>query len=663
MKRLFAITASAVMTLALGTAVWAGGTEDADEGTETVVAAGSGQYNEAPMLAARVAAGELPPVDERLPVEPKVIVPFEMVGRYGGTITTFNPDSSPWGDLSDGPENGSAFLLELSYDGEIVADIATDYEMSDDNSSMLLTLREGLKWSNGDPFTADDILFRWEAINWIEEVSFWGGGAPATIVDRVVKIDDRTVRYESDGSLAALPVFFTHWPGSHWVSFSPSKYLSKYHINYNEDANSLAKEEGHDTWVDAFNAHMQVNPLGDLDKPVVLPWFMKEFTTTHRVYERNPYFYEVDTAGNQLPYIDTIVNNLAGKETIDLKIVSGEADVQAYNTSFANYTLYKESEASAGYTVYPIPGILGSQLAFGFNLNHEDPVLRALFNDVQFRRGMSLAIDRDEMNEAIFFGLATPRQATVDPTASFYKKEWGEAYAQFDPAEANRLLDEAGMSARDGDGFRLRPDGERFELILEYFFQADIPQEMYDLVKEYWENVGIRVQLNEMQRELYFERSDMTDRMVGGMIYGNTLEVVHYLTPNHWAPPSGDFGVWPTWGIWLRADQQVRNGQATLADFTDGVLPGEEPPDDFKNLFNLLERRLQTVMGSPEYMEISETVLDWHAENVLVIGTVGLAPTLYVANSKLGNIPPVYNGSAEWQACLFYDSQQLFYKE
>ena len=130
MKRLFAIAASAVMTLALGTAVWAGGTEDADEGTDTVVAASGGKYNEAPMLAALVAAGELPPVDERLPVEPKVIVPFEMVGRYGGTITTFNPDSSPWGDLSDGPENGSAFLLELSYEGDIVADIATDYEMS-----------------------------------------------------------------------------------------------------------------------------------------------------------------------------------------------------------------------------------------------------------------------------------------------------------------------------------------------------------------------------------------------------------------------------------------------------------------------------------------------------------------------------------------------------
>ena len=147
-------------------------------------------------------------------------------------------------------------------------------------------------------------------------------------------------------------------------------------------------------------------------------------TGTYRLYERNPYYYEVDTAGNQLPYIDTIVNNLAGKETIDLKIVSGEADVQAYNTSFANYTLYKESEAAAGYTVYPIPGILGSQLAFGFNLNNEDPALRALFQDVRFRRAMSLAIDRDEMNNAIYFGLATARQATVDPTVSFYKQEW-----------------------------------------------------------------------------------------------------------------------------------------------------------------------------------------------------------------------------------------------
>ena len=187
--------------------------------------------------------------------------------------------------------------------------------------------------------------------------------------------------------------------------------------------------------MDAFNAHIQVNPLGDLEKPVVLPWFMKEFTTTHRVYERNAYYYEVDTAGNQLPYIDTIVNNLAGKETIrsqDRVRRGGRAGVQYVVRQL--HAVQGESEASAGYTVYPIPGILGSQLAFGFNLNNEgpgapDPVQRCPVppRDVAGDRPR-----RDERGHLLRTGHAAAGPRSIPPPV-FYKKEWGEAYAQFDP--------------------------------------------------------------------------------------------------------------------------------------------------------------------------------------------------------------------------------------
>ena len=175
---------------------------------------------------------------------------------------------------------------------------------------------------------------------------------------------------------------------------------------------SVAKEEGFESWDDAFQYHFYWAPIRDIDKPVMKPWRLTAMTDTVKELQRNPYFYEVDTAGQQLPYVDRIVSTIVDKELYNLNIVAGESDVAVINTSVDNWTLYKQNEEAGGYTVYPIPGVLSSDAAFGVNQNHSDPALRRILNDVRFRQALSLAINREEINKVVYHGLGTPTQAT-----------------------------------------------------------------------------------------------------------------------------------------------------------------------------------------------------------------------------------------------------------
>ena len=455
---------SVALALIVAALAVAGGTE---EGTASTTATMStGKYNEAPMLAELVAAGELPPVDERLPDDPKVKEVVEEIGRYGGTINAFAINMDSWNDMGE-VIGGSSFLLDITADNEIVPDLAAGYELAPDGKSMTLSLRPGAKWSDGHPFTADDIVFMFEDMHWNDEVSTWNLYGR---VNRIRKIDDYTVQFEMDNPYPVLPVVMVTWPGGEIATYAPKHYLTKWHIKYNDDAEALAKEEGFDSWWEAFNSHQIFYPTTDTNQPTTMPWNFEEQTTTVKYFKRNPYFYQVDPAGNQLPYIDDVVVTAVNKEVCQAKIMSGESDIAVALTSMENYSLYKENEQSGGYRVIAVPGVNASEAAFSINQNYPDPALREIFNDVRFRRALSTALDREEINETVYFGLGTPRQATTLANASFYKPEWGEAhpYLAYNPDKANELLDDMGLTARDADGFRLVPGGETLVLLLEY---------------------------------------------------------------------------------------------------------------------------------------------------------------------------------------------------
>ena len=666
MARSCVVAVALAFLLAGSGIVWAGAADEGGGASEPVAAVTGGVYRESPMLTALVAAGELPPVDERLPLEPKVIQPLEEVGRYNERVHVFTLNNFMWGDLQEEPETGNN-LIEMLPDGTIIGDIAKSVVPADDNTSITYHLREGMKWSDGHPLTADDFVFMFEDMHMHPEISTWGF---RDYWKSIEKVDDYTVRIHFHGPHPEYFLNLLDFRGSGLVSFHPKHYLEKWHVNHNPNANEVAKEEGFDDWLQAFEYHYWWHPTTDIEKPTTQPWRFQEFTTTHKVFERNPYYHAVDPANQQLPYIDLVVTEiLQDPELYHVKITAGEADIAFANTSIDNYSLYKQNEESGGYTVTVIPGINGSESGYAINVNHPDLVLREVYQDVRFRRALSLAIDRDEINKVAYFGLGTPRAATLNPSTSFYKPEWGEQhpYVRHAPDEANDLLDDMGLTERDRDGFRLRPDGETLLAIIEVNVggEASTPTKVNELIREYWQAVGVKTEIKEMDAALWGERGWSHDHEIRAYQISNTQEFYAYVSQAFVFSPKSHGGSWAkAWGIWLEASEDIASGQKTLADFEGGELPGEEPPQEIKDIWQLIYHGFSNLpYQSPEYRAAGQRLWDWHAENMFIIGTIGLAPTLFIAKDNIGNIPTEYPPYFEVNLNFNKYSPQWFFRE
>ena len=648
---------------------FAGGSADSGA-AETTAAVRTGQYGEAPMLAAMVAAGELPPVDERLPLNPAVHAPLEEIGQYGGTVRVFALDNWPWQDMTESVERGPYMLKAVN--GQLMPDIAESVEMAEDKSSVTIHLREGHKWSDGAPLTADDVVFQFGAMHNHPEVVTY---KTSPFVQNAVMVDAQTVRLEFDGPHPEMTVKLAIWHGGDWEMLAPKHYLSKWHLDYNDKANEVAKEEGHETWQQAFTDHFFWKPSTDIDLPVVQGWRFTEITPTVRVFERNPYYHRVDTAGNQLPYIDHIVSTVVEKEVYTLKIIGGEADLAYGQTSLENYALYKENEEQGDYRVTLIPGLSAAAIGVVLNQNHDEPWRAELYQDVRFRRALSLAINREEINEQVFFGLATPRQAAPAPAYSYYQDEWGRSWAEYDPDQANALLDDIGMTERTRDEFRRAPGGEELQVLIEY--SGNLPVPAMELIKEYWEAVGVKVLLKvETEQSRNVTRTLNEHDARAGRTGGS--ESGWYITgggesftcnrsrgvtkDSRWMPCGTDNGWGWQWGKWLAANAAIKGGTHTLADF-GGSMPGWEPPQEVKDLDEWSWALRVTEFGSPEYVELASNIAQLQADKLWVIGVVGLNPTAYISRSNIGNVPTQYGIGVTWPVGLNHWGDQLFFRQ
>ena len=359
-----------------------------------------------------------------------------------------------------------------------------------------------------------------------------------------------------------------------------------------------------------------------------------------------------------------MVVTAVNKEVYQAKIMSGESDIAVALTSMENYSLYKENEQSGGYRVIAVPGVNASEAAFSINQNYPDPALREVFNDVRFRRALSAAIDREEINETVYFGLGTPRQATTLPNASFYKPEWGEAhpFLTYDPGTASELLDAIGLTARDADGFRLGPDGEALVLLLEYPESFPDPT-MFELMKEYWEDVGLKILIKgELAWALFGERTRALDHMLMVHPYQTVGEIAFLVEP--FRPRVHGVKEAPAWATWMNADRDVNyRGTKTMADFEDGMFPGEEPPEHVKEQYYRVEQATSFPLGSEEYKVLMREIYDYNAEYLYHLGTIGLAPKLHIVDNDLRNIPDRFGADAEHGLELYYEAQQFFWKK
>ncbi len=650
-KKAFLVVAALLFMAGL---VWGEGqTSATTTGTGTTATASAGKYKEAPMLAAMVQAGTLPSLDKRLPKVP-FVREAAAIGKYGGTLRTFNTNPNSWGDMQEAPDY-SAFLNVNDKTGKFEGDLAQDFSQSADGKSLTIHLREGMKWSNGDPVVADDAAFMFE-IQKEGKVGNWGGIGDA---DRFVKVDTYTFRIEWDQPNFTSLVGMTGYGASDWGGLIASNYFKKWHIKYNPDADKIAKEKGFANWYDLMGWSLPFGGITkDLDRPTTQPWVMKSFKGDLKIFERNPYYYGVDTAGNQLPYIDRIQTQIVDVQTYQLKVSAGEADV-AYNaTSLDNITLYKENETKGNYKVNLIPGIMNSEMSFRFNPLDPDPAKAKALSNKVFRQALSMAINRDEINKVFFQGLAIPCQATIGPDASYYKKAWGTAYAKYDLAAANKMLDGIGLDKRDKDGFRLGYDGKTMTLAIEYT-SGQVDPKRLELVKEYWEKAGIRIQIVAEDRALWRERRGASQYSIDVEGGDSAIELLNYAGPGN-----ANISVlyWQPWDAWLNAERDIAAGKAKLADFPDGKMPGKEPPQEAKDVRRAFEKRAQSLVFSKDYTETSQKAYDILADQLWIVGTVGYAPDVYIAKNTLGNVPKANRKVAEYQGSYNFYGPLLFFK-
>ena len=670
------IVLALVLTVLIGGAIYAGGEPEEDE---TGAPVRTGPYGEAPMLAEMVAAGELPPVDERLPNEPSVRPLIgsgvDEIGLYGGTLHSAMTDINPWGDLSEMPDAGGSIGY---YDAnmQLQGDIVKSVELGPDQTSVILHLREGMKWSDGAPLTADDFVFQWEDIHPTEGIESWKGQLTFQSIDR---IDDYTVELHSAGGAIGDYRNMGLWRGTDWQMYAPKHYLERFFPKYNPDAEALAEELGFADWKAAAQHHYYWaprNPSADgVWRPVTYPWNYESRDTTVKRFVRNPYYFRVDEEGNQLPYVDRVVISVvADTEVYTARILSGESDVAFMSVAFENFTLFKENEAAGGYSVSALPGFNASDGGFAFNVNNIDPVKRELYQDVRFRQAMSIATDREDINEVLYAGQGVPRQFTIGPTVSWFNPEWAQAWAQYDPDLANSMLDELGLTQRNGEGTRLMSNGEPLEIVT-YVEAARTDQPTavgtVELLIDQWADVGVKLILKPVHPtgaagnswwEIDIGTADASFGLIreasefastGPMHNERQADLRWAMGWNHW---------------WYVLNGGTPQGSSTLrgaGSVYDSSLPDmvEEPPEHWKEWSRAYEAAKNMVAGSPEYLETVTELYDYHAEQLYLIGTVGLAPQIYIADNDLGNTPTGLLPWMTWVGELNYFNDQLYFKD
>jgi peptide/nickel transport system substrate-binding protein len=583
---------------------------------------------ETPMFAAQVASGALPPINQRMPREP-ALAEMETIGRPGGDLRMLMSNPK---DTRLMVVYGYSRLVAYTPALALVPDMLEALDVVEDRI-FTLRLRAGHKWSDGQPFTTEDFRYWFEDIAENPELS--PTGLPLQLLPngeqpKFEVLDGQTVRFTwSRPNPMFLPALAGPDP---MFIYRPAHYLKKFHGKYTdkETLNGLVKQVGVRNW-SALHTKMDVMYRNDNpDLPSLEPWVLKTRPPSDRlVFERNPYYYRIDGAGHQLPYIDRVVFSIASSKIIPAKTGAGESDLQARYLSFDDYTFLKASEEASGYKVRLWRTGPGSQLAVYPNLNVDDPVWRELVRDVRFRRALSLATNRHEINQVIYFGLAIEGQNTVLPESPLYRPEYREAWASFDPAEANRLLDLIGLK-RDGEGgMRQLPDGRPLDIVVENSGESTEQSDVLELIRDSWRNVGIRMFSRPSQLTL-FRRRVFSGQTLMSVDKGveNGLATPD-MSPWEFAPSVQHQLEWPKWG-------QYRETKGKAG----------EPPDlpSATRLLELYNSWLNAGSGT-EHAAIWHEILRIWADEVFSIGLIGGVLQPVVVNSRLRNVPVdgIYN--------------------
>lgn len=569
---------------------------------------------ESPLLAGKVQRGELPSLDGRLPANPMIVPVVEETGLYGGVWRRFHTD-------------GDAVTLRLitNYWGltrwdpeveEIIPGLAESWEFENDGRTVTFHLRRGVRWSNGDPFTADDILFWWDLCN-DDRIAFvppewaWSEGERMTITAP----DPHTISFHYRQPFRFLPIIMAT---GFWTSESiilPSTYLKQFHPDHSdrEDFTELLRR----------NEIVQ-----NVDRPSLGPWALADRSPTgdRLIYDRNPWYWAVDPEGRQLPYIDRIISyRVQSGETGVLMAIAGRIDAQFRLIPVSDAALVRRFAEQRHYRILRWEEGTAAWHAVFINLEHPDPLLRPLYQDADFRRGLAFAIDRERINQVIWQGLSRVQAAAITDESWHFSSErgrdvlerWTTKWSQYDPDRARRHLDAAGLTARDRQGYRLY-NGRRFEITLEVF-DNPIALDQAELIAEDWRDVGIRVlvrratgtdlwtRISQGQYEMYMEHNSEMDLFTfPGYVFPTDAKTWH-----------------PRTGRW----------------YATGGAEGEEPEGWMADLLDLYERAKVVEDDDLRHDLVLDAIEIQLEHGPFMLGTTGRHFALVLAKEYFRNVP------------------------
>lgn len=594
-------------------------------------------FKEAPELAELVKAGKLPPVERRIGQDPLVIKPLRDIGKYGGTWR--RGFTGPF-DTSNGHRAAqNDKLLYFDFTGtKIVPNIARAWDVSPDGRVTTISLRRGMRWSDGQPFTADDFVF------WFEEVyqnkELVPTPLPVMTINgkpiAVKKIDAATVQFVSPDPYFALPtVLASVWGIGHHArygrdalgGFAPAHYLKQFHPKWSskDEVTKKAADLKFDSWVALFKNRNDAcrNP----DLPVVTPWkTVSPINTPTWVLERNPYSIWVDSAGQQLPYIDKIRMTLGESlELINLRAIAGEYDSQARHIDISKLPVLLENQKKGNYRVYLDPSTQGADVGLFCNQSFDkDPEIAKWLGTREFRIALSHGIDRQQVNETFVLGLGqTGSAAPGERTPYFPGPEYKTLHCAHDVKKANAMLDKLGLTRKDGEGYRLRADGGgRLRLSLTTYLGFLPFTQVAEMIVQQWKQIGIRGEVQEMERglatarlranehQIYFETQWGADNMFGHSPF--------------FFPIDGGTPVGPQYGVW----------------YASAGTQGKQPPPRMRELME----KYRKAFGVPdaERTRLAKEVWKIALDEMWVIPVVSNSPAsqgVRVIKNNIGNVP------------------------
>ena len=597
------------------------------------------QSKEAPALAKMVSEGKLPPLAQRVSSTP-LVIQAEKVGVYGGAIRRGLRGSADHNGILRMVGNQGLVRWNLAFT-EVLPCVASSWEVNANSTEFVFHLRPGMKWSDGKPFTADDIVFSIEDCAKNTELY---KSVPSTLViagkpAAVTKVNDTTVKFTFASSYALfLEQLAT--PLGQYPTLFPKHYGSQFHPKYNTNVAAQAKAANLSDWAALFRSKLGDIEIparwGNAEKPTLDPWTITEAYSggvTRVVMDRNPYFWQVDQSGQQLPYIDRLNFSIAQDvESLMLDALSGKLDIQERHIdSLQNKPTLSQNMQKGGYRLIELVNAGAQQVQIYLNMTHKDPKMREMFANKEFRQALSLGMNRKEIIDLVYLGQSEPYQTGPRPGHPWYNEKLSRQFTQFDPKQANDILDKIGYNKRDAQKFRLRPDGQKV------FFSIDVIPTLYpdavdtlELVKRHWADIGIDIKVNTIERALYYTRGDSNDHDAAT-----------------WPGPGGLDAMLDPRDYFAQHIQGSRYAIPWTQWFASNGKDGMEPPASQKQRKKLFDDA-QATADLKKRGELMKQVFDLCADAFETVGVCLAVNSFGICKNNLQNVPKSYPSAWSW---------------